>query len=515
MKQSETLAGSGRVDRMAQAPLRKQVGDVIAQQIAEGQLTPGARLASVRDLAEELGVSTLTVSHAYQDLARMGLVTTEVGRGTFVGAAAHSKQDRIPDAPEWRANWLENHFHAPRTMMVKQILKIGATRGLTMLTNGYPSPSFPPAHGYAKALRAVTREPLEDLVRAESALGLSELRRILAAWLLSEQSRLGGTTLSESQILVTHGAQAAIELIARTLVGQGDFVVVEHPTYYGALDALENRGARLLQAPVDEKGIRPDAVSGLLRAYHPKLIYVTSRPHNPSGVALVPERQHELLSLAAAHNVPIVEDDAGGGYWLEEHPRSSLLGLDTYGGVIHIGSLAKLITLGVRLGYVATSGALLTRLTETKELSDRLMSYLPQRAASWYLASSSFERDIRQATRSVRNQRDALFAALDEFTADGVTWTLPEAGFNLLVTFPVRLSPLALPELFGRAGAAGLPETIFSIETSDVGALRLSYGSHDPSTLVEACRNICRTWLDMADEAERGDSALTSQSLHA
>lgn len=494
------------VDRQSGVPLRGQIREGIGGLIAGGKLSVGTRLPSVRELAEQLGVSTITVSHAYQDLARSGMIVAEVGKGTSVAWGGSSQKEIVQsEGIEWWASSIGSYLCAPRATLLREILTAGAAAGQLMLTNSYPDISLRVAQGYAKSMRAVARGRTEDLLRPESALGLPDLRRVLAEWLSDRASGRNGV-VKEDQVLVTSGEFTALRTIATTFVGPRDFVLVEHPTYFRTLDLLEERGATLLLAPTDELGIRTDVAANILRARSPKLIYLTHRLHNPSGVALHPDRQRALLAMAAEHHVPVVEDDSGSAYWFEGRPSPSLLGMDKQGIVIHVGSLTRLIAAGVRLGYVVASGLLLEKLAASIQANDMWSVPFLQRAMANYLGGSSFERDLRHSVGMARDRRDAVLEALDAFAPEGLQWSTPVGGFNVWISFPGRIPQGLLMEVGRRAGVAVLPDAMFSVGEPASSSVRLSYAHHESAVLREAVRRLCDAWRSMLrlDESQRG-----------
>lgn len=486
------------IDKQSSVPLRSQIRGALAGLIVGGELSAGTRLPSVRDFAEQLEVSTITVSHAYQDLSRSGLIVSEVGKGTSVAwASPPPEEGGRREVVEWWASSLGTYVRAPRTTMLREILATGAAANQTMLTDSHPDISMKLGQGYAQAMRAAAKGGDEELLRPESALGLPELRRVLANWLTSDHPSIPNGTVREEQVLVTSGEFTALRSIATTFVGPRDSVIVEHPTYFRALDLFEERGATLLMAPTDELGIRTDVIASILRARHPKLIYLTHRLHNPSGVALHPDRQRALLALAAEHHVPVVEDDSGSAYWFDGHLPPSLLSMDRLGMVIHVGSLTRLITAGVRLGYVVASGLLLKRLAASILASDMWSAPFLQRAAANYLSSPSFDRDLRASVNAARDRRDAVLETLQQHAPEGVQWSMPVGGFNVWISFPSRTPQDLLLEAGRRAGVAVLPDSMFRVEELTSPSVRLSFARHDPTVLRGAVRRLCEAWREV------------------
>lgn len=493
---STVIAGQSlTIDRLSGLPLRGQIRDALSNMIMGGHLPVGTRLPSVRELAERLEVSTITVNHAYQDLVHNKMIIAEVGRGTSVVWPGAPLEDTIQDeGVEWRAPSLGNSLRAPRTAMLREILTTGSASGQLILTSSYPDLSSRLAQGFGRAMRAVATGNIEDFLRPESALGLPELRRVLANWLSAGQVSIQNGAIREDQVLVTSGEFTALRSIVTTFVDARDAVIVEHPTYFRALDLFEERGATLLLAPTDNQGIRTDVVANILRTRNPKLIYITHRLHNPSGVALHPDRQRALLALAAEHHVPIVEDDSGSSYWFDGHLPPSLLSMDKHGVVIHMGSLARIIAAGVRLGYIVTSGGLLERLAASIQAHDMWSTPFLQRAAAQYLCGSSFERDLRVTVNSAKDRRDAVLEALRAYAPDGIQWSTPVGGFNIWISFPGRIPPELLVEAGRRAGVVVLPDAMFLAGEPTITSLRLSYAPHEVEVLKEAIKRLCEAW---------------------
>jgi DNA-binding transcriptional MocR family regulator len=432
------------LNRDSAQPLYQQLAHDIQRRIRSGALPPGARLPTVRELAQQLGVTRLTIHSAYSELQAGGWVEATVGRGTFVAPQADTPRALAQPGRDLSAQ-----------SMMSDMLRMAQLPGLSSLSMAEPAPDLYPLRDFKSALDEALSAGVSMLNYASSQ-GDPLLRTVLA-----EQLRDRGVRAGPDELLITSGTSQALALIAQTLARSGDAVIVEQPTYLGLLNTLGAQGLRPIGVPVDEEGLVVDALEPLLQAHRPRFIYTIPAFQNPTGVCLSQPRRAALLGLAARYRIPVVEDDIYGRLCYEGQPPPALAADDSDGLVLHAGSFSKSLLPGVRIGYVAAAPQLIARLVVAKQANDLCSPPLLQRAMAIFLQHGKQAAYLRRALPRYRERRDALLTAMARFFPSGLRWSAPRGGFCVWIALPQGIST---PDLYLAAverGVAFAPGDVF------------------------------------------------------
>lgn len=468
-------------------PRYHQIAATLRARIVAGDLRPGERLPAVRALAAELGVGRHTVEAAYAELIADGLLASRVGQGTFVAAPYTPRPAPVPP-------WVSGHREPIVTPMapvahqvLRRALRSGGFPETISFVLGQPAADLFPVGELQRALNATLREEGAEALGYEAPEGYAPLRAALARHLLGL-----GLAASPDEVLITSGAQQAIDLALRALTRPGDYVVAESPTYLGILDACEANGARLIGVPLDEEGMEVDRLAPLLAAYRPRLLLTIPTSHNPTGITMSLARRRRLLALAAEFDLPVLEEDAYGELRYGGAPAPRLRALDQRGPsrVIYVSSFSKVMLPGLRLGYLLASGDLYQRLLFVKQASDRATSSLLQRAICRVLESRQLRSYVRAVSRRCRERRDAMLAALARHLPPGARWTVPEGGLYLWVRLPDGVSALALAEAALAAGVVVAPGGAYFPEGRDEPYISLNFAVQPPALIDEGVRRL-------------------------
>ncbi len=486
-----------QLDRDSEIPLYRQLHAEVAGRIRGGSLEPGSRLPSVRALASQLGVSLITVVQAYDALAADGLAHATIGRGTFVGGpSVQGPSDAKPggagyQAPagefEWQSS-LPVHLQAPRIAAAQTLLRRPARRAdLISLAGGTPDPALFPIRTLGRLWHRAMA--LEDprLLQYGNAQGDPNLR----AWIASYCETIG-VAARPQDVLITSGSQQAIDLVARSIVGPGDYVLVESPTFPTALDIFESRGTKVLGIPLDSGGIRVDIAAALMERFRPRLVYTIPTAQNPTGVTMAEERRRRLAALARQHNALILEDDTCSEFVYDGEPPQPIKAHDAGGHVIFMKSFSKIVIPGLRVGCIVAHGGLMARLIEAKSVMDRFTSPLIQRTLWRYLSAPQYRRDLEKARETYRKRREAALAALEASMPHGVSWTRPGAGFNLWLSLPDGVSAAEAFEEGLREGVATGCGDLFLPQLPSPVGLRVSFADKPEAVLAEGIQRLAR-----------------------
>jgi DNA-binding transcriptional MocR family regulator len=427
----------------------------------------GSRLPSYRELQQRYRLSPATVQRLLADLARRGLVVTRPGSGTFTAGPR-------PAARPADVSW--------------QTLALGSRPGLGADLEQLVEPPPSGSIGLASGFLDERLQPLGLLAAAASragrwpqgwsrlpAPGLPELRSHFAAET--------GAGLGADNVLITPGGQAALSAVFRHLAGPGDPLVLESPTYVGALAAARAAGLTLVPVPGDTDGVQPDALADALSRTGARLVYLQPRYGNPTGAVLAPDRRAAVLEAAARAGAFILEDDWMRDFDLGAPSPPPLASADSDGHVIYLRSVTKPVAAGLRVAGLAARGPALARLRRGRVSDDLFVAPVLQRIALEVLTAPGWPRHLAVVRRALRERRDALVLAVREVLPRARLDLVPAGGVHLWLRLPDWSSDADVAQAAGargvtvtagRGGFPGEPPGPY---------LRLSYAAEDAPTL--------------------------------
>ncbi|MFD0278000.1 PLP-dependent aminotransferase family protein [Kitasatospora sp. NPDC127111] len=445
-------------------------------------LAPGDRLPSSRDLIARHGVGPVTVSRAIALLAAEGVVVTRPGSGTYVATRRPARSDEAADT-SWQAVAL-----AGRDLGVGADEADGADGasaplpgGAIALSGGYPHENLQPTRALGAALARAARRP--DAWHRAPAAGLAPLRAIFAR-------QVGGGAGPED-VLVTGGGQGALSLLFRAIAAPGSPVLVESPTYPGALAAARAAGLRPVPLPMDEDGIRPELLADAFAMTGARLLYCQPTFQNPTGTVLAPERRRQLVDVARAAGAFLIEDDFARHLGHGRPVPRPLAADDRDGTVVHLTSLTKPASPSLRIGAVVARGPVMRRLQAMRRVDDFFIARPLQEAAVELLSTPAWDRHLRTLSGALRDRcavlADALARELPEWTLARV----PAGGLHLWLRLPSGLTDTAVADAARAHGVAvNAGRRYFPAEPPGA-YLRLGFAAAaEPGDLPEAARRL-------------------------
>jgi 2-aminoadipate transaminase len=362
----------------------------------------------------------------------------------------------------------------------------GSPPGVLSMTGGFPNPAtFPNDELDEIAARLVRDEPAVALQYTPVA-GLPSVRE----YLIDRQEQLQGRRPKPDELIVTSGGMECIALMCRALIDGGDPIVVEAPSYLGALIAFGAAEADAIAVPMDDEGLRIDALAERLEAgLRPKFVYTIPEYQNPTGRTLPLERRHELVELCRRHDVLIFEDIA---YRELSFDGTSLPTLWSLAPdlVLQAGTFSKSFTPGVRLGWATGPREVVAELAAGKATTDQCAGGLGQRMVEEYGRAGGFERNLPAARLLYASHWTAVSAALTERMPKGVAWTEPAGGFLTWLTLPREVDTLAMRPAALAAGVAYVPGPPFHVRDEGRNTLRLSFSHLTPTELATAVERL-------------------------
>ena len=430
-------------------PLHRQTYRALRTTILSGRLAPGQRLPSTRGLAADLGVSRTTILQAYEQLVAEGYATARSGSGTRVvdslpknsiGAHAPGRVEQ-PRQPPRLSSYARRSVGSPQFWNPLDRAPFDFRFGEPALAD-FPLTSW--GRYVSRHARGLSQADLAN----QPPGGVPALREALASYL----ARSRGVACEPEQILVVNGSQQAIDLVARLLIDPGDRVALEEPRYYGFAASLQAAGAELYPVPVDDEGLRIDA---LPRSGSPRLCCVTPSHQFPTGAVLSLPRRLGLLEWARRHDCHIVEDDFDGEFRYDGAPIESLQSLDREGRVIYIGTSSKALFPALRIGWLVAPPVLVPHFHTIRGLADGGPASLEQRVLASFIQEGLMERHIARSRRRYAERRAALLDALADELGDRALVSGASAGLHVLVRLPELPASLA-SELWAACARLGV-----------------------------------------------------------
>lgn len=461
-------------------PIYRQLARHFRLQIESGRMAPGDRLPPTRNLARRLGVGRISVVNAYAQLQADGLIAAHPGRGTFVVGGR-------PSAPSGGSGW---RLPAALNLSMREMVRLARQPGVIAFSGGTPPEEFLPVEPLRSAINAVLDRDGAAAVAYEEAEGYPPLRAGVAEYVLSL-----GIHCQPDDVLITGGAQQALDLVVQAVLGEGDRLVTGNPTYLGMLDIAHVRRVVPIGVPVDADGVRLDALEMAVREHHPGLIYVAPTYHNPTGAVMPLHRRRQLLALAKRYGVPVLEDAVYHEMGYREPPPLPLKALDEEGLVLHASGFSKILLPGTRIGYLIAGGPLRDRLAHVKQAADICTPGLNQRAMHVYLASGALIGHLSRVRAELRARCEAACQAAARHLPPGSQWVEPRGGLYLWVRLPDD-GPTAA-ELYVTAIQHGVAYAIGTLFHTDGGGsrhIRLNFASHPPARIEEGFRRLGAAW---------------------
>jgi len=490
------------LDRDSEEPIYRQLIRYIRSQVESGSLSAGTRLPASRDLARQLNVSRISVVNAYAELRAEGFLSAHAGRGTFVAGERDASVGSVPSASA-------NHNHpsesnVPPDRSLREMLRLARKPGVINLSHGAPPPEFFPMAHLRDALNTVLDRDGARALSYEVPEGFGPLRASVRDYV----SALG-IHCNADHVLITGGAQQALDLVVQALLSEGDTIVTENPTYLGLLDIARTRRVQIHGVPLEEDGMRLDMLENYILDNRPRLIYVMPSFHNPAGVVMPLHRRRQIINLANEYNIPILEDGVYHEFRFEGESLPPLKALDDTGIVIHASGFTKSLLPGMRIGYIITDGPHYERLVRVKQAADISTSGINQRAIHIMLERGVLSQQLERNNRELRRRRDAALAAAELHLPPGSRWNKPQGGLYMWVELP-RTGPTA-SELFIMAIQMGVAYAIGNLfYTNGAGSyhMRLNYGAQKISDIEEGFKRIGRAWRELACDYAEIEKAL-------
>ncbi len=382
------------------------------------------------------------------------------------------------------------------TSAIRELFKLLGKPGIISFAGGFPDAAMFDVEGLKEAsARALAEEPGAALQYGATE-GYDPLREQLAAFMAGK-----GSQVTPEGLIVTTGSQQALDLIGKTMISPGDKVIVEAPTFLATIQCFRLYGAQLITAPIDANGVKTDELEQLIAEHKPKFVYLIPTFGNPSGAMLSLERRKKVLELAVKYQTLIVEDDPYGDLYFNEAPPSSILALskDVPGSrelIAHCGSLSKVLSPGLRIGWLIAQSELLAKATMCKQFSDAHTSTFAQATAAQYLKAGRMPATLSRVRKVYAERAQAMGNALRKELGGAIEFVQPQGGLFVWarltgaggkVNDGNELAKRAIEKL-----VAFVPGAPFYATNPDTSTLRLSFATADVGKIEEGVGRLGR-----------------------
>ena len=377
-----------------------------------------------------------------------------------------------PNPFQWhfseRAGQMQSSF-------IREILKVTQQPEIISFAGGLPSPATFPV----ERMKAAFDKVLTDSAKVALQYGPTDGYLPLRQWIADSLS-VDGAKIMPEQVLMTSGSQQALDLLGKVLIDEGSKVLVETPSYLGALQAFSVYRPNFVSVATDEHGLVPSSLNDV--AAGARLLYALPNFQNPTGRSLSVERRLELVETCARLGVPLVEDDPYGALSYKGSPAPKMIAMNP-DGVIYMGSFSKVLTPGIRLGYVVAPLALVRRLELAKQAADLHTSQLTQMVVHEVIKDGFLDQHIPTIRTLYGDQCQCMLDAMDEFFPAGATWTKPEGGMFIWVNLPKQINAMELLDEAIKQKVAFVPGSPFYANEPETNTLRLSFVTVPPERI--------------------------------
>ncbi|SDE32550.1 DNA-binding transcriptional regulator, MocR family, contains an aminotransferase domain [Paracidovorax valerianellae] len=376
------------------------------------------------------------------------------------------------------------------TSAIRELFKLLGKPGIISFAGGFPDSAMFDVDGIREASNQALAEEPGAALQYGATEGYNPLREQLAAFMASK----GAQAVGADNLIVTTGSQQALDLLGKTLISPGDKVIVEGPTFLATIQCFRLYGAELISAPVDGEGVQTDALEKLIPEHRPKFVYLIPTFGNPSGALLNLERRKKVLEMAARYQTLIVEDDPYGDLYFGDAPPPSLLALsaDVPGSrdlLVHCGSLSKVLSPGLRVGWLIAPAELLAKATMCKQFSDAHTSTFAQATAAQYLKAGRMPATLAKVRAVYAGRAQAMGDALRKELGDAIEFVQPQGGLFVWARLTGARGQVADGNVLAKKaieqGVAFVPGTPFFCAQPDHATLRLSFATADVDKIRE------------------------------
>lgn len=371
---------------------------------------------------------------------------------------------------------------------IREILKLTTQPEIISFAGGLPAPEFFPIEELKKVDAEILEKEGMQAVQYGTTEGYLPLREKIA----EHMKTAFGVDCSAEELMITSGSQQGLSLLSQIFLDPDDVVLVESPTYLGAINAFTLQHPRFIEVPTDEQGIIPEALETILQEHGKavRLMYVIPEFQNPTGITWTEERRKAFMKVVGAYDFPIIEDDPYGELRYDGEKMKALKSLDTKGQLIFLGSFSKIFMPGLRLAWMAASPEILDKAVKLKQAVDLQSSSFAQRQAYYYMKRYDINEHVRNLVQVYGKRRTLMCETMKQYFPQGVTFTYPEGGLFTWVTLPEGMDATALMPKVLAEKVAYVPGGPFYPHGGHRNHFRLNYSNMPEDRIVEGVKRL-------------------------
>lgn len=371
---------------------------------------------------------------------------------------------------------------------IREILKLTTQPEIISFAGGLPAPEFFPIEELKKVDAEILEKEGMQAVQYGTTEGYLPLREKIA----EHMKTAFGVDCSAEELMITSGSQQGLSLLSQIFLDPDDVVLVESPTYLGAINAFTLQHPRFIEVPTDEQGIIPEALEKILQEHGKavRLMYVIPEFQNPTGITWTEERRKAFMKVVGAYDFPVIEDDPYGELRYDGEKMKALKSLDTKGQLIFLGSFSKIFMPGLRLAWMAASPAILDKAVKLKQAVDLQSSSFAQRQAYYYMKRYDINEHVRNLVQVYGKRRTLMCETMKQYFPQGVTFTYPEGGLFTWVTLPEGMDATALMPKVLAEKVAYVPGGPFYPHGGHRNHFRLNYSNMPEDRIVEGVKRL-------------------------
>ncbi|PAB59199.1 MocR-like pyridoxine biosynthesis transcription factor PdxR [Anaeromicrobium sediminis] len=462
------------LDKRKPQHLYVQLFNLIRDIIIRGELKDHYKLPPIRSLAGRLEVNNSTVVNAYRLLEKEGYVYKKIGSGTFVSPRLEYDNEDV----------ILEKYPAKDDLKLMDQGQIQIRKDMISFASATPTPDLFPVEAFKVLLNEVLDRDKGEVFGYQESQGYFPLRESLTKYLKNYNIET-----KPENVQIISGAQQGIDVIAKALVEYNDRVIVESPTYTGAIGTFRSRGAQIISIPILEDGIDIKKLEESVRVNKPKLIYLMPNFQNPTGYSYSLEKKKKILEIAKKYNVLIVEDDYLSDLVFNKKENGTLKSLDKDGLVIYIKSFSKIFMPGLRLGFLVMPPRVYHKILRAKHTSDISTSGLNQRVFDLYLRRDIWRDHIHHMEKIYKIRFEVMCKSISKyFSESGLEYNIPNGGLNFWFKLPEGLNSDDIYDKAVKKNVLIIPGNIFFPIVNENSYFRLSIAAVYPEQIEEGIR---------------------------
>ncbi|MCF6460982.1 MocR-like pyridoxine biosynthesis transcription factor PdxR [Clostridium sp. Cult3] len=460
------------IDKSLNTPLYIQLYNNIKDMIEKEQIEEGEKLPSIRSLAKKLEVNNITIVNAYNLLEQEGYVYSIKGSGTYVRRPNYNI-----DLPYIEDGDIE--------LMIGGVLPI--SKDSINFATVSPTPEIFPITQFKQSLIEVLDRDKGNAFLYPEINGYEPFRESICNFLQENYSM----TVSKDQIQVISGGQQGIDIITKALISQGDTILVENPTYSGAIAAFQSRGAKIIGVPMEKGGMDLEILNRYIKRYNPKFIYMMTNYQSPTTYCYSENKKRELIALSKKYDFYIIEDDFLTDLNYDEDKKLPLKSMDHMDKVIYIKSFSKIFMPGVRIGFMIVPDRLFKDIVKAKHTTDISSSGFLQRAFDLYLRKGYWKNHMETIKEVYTDKYTTMVEQLERLKKYNISFVEPKGGLSIWAKLPEEMDAIDLYDECGENNVAIVPGKIFFINDSIYSNyIRLSFGAISNEEIVNGVKII-------------------------